>query len=102
MSSTEPKVLTVTDAVSANPDLYNAMRDRDSAANYVCELMAHGKNYRQAHAKWKQIAHRVKMEYMKACASAATVATSEDAGEDVADVIEAEEETGAEPEEGES
>jgi hypothetical protein len=61
------RVLTVNDAVEANPALYEAMRERDSCANRVCELMAKGANYRAAHAKWKQAAHSVKVEYAKAC-----------------------------------
>ena len=65
------KILTVTDAVERNPKLYDAMRERDSAANRVCELMSRGQNYRPALGKWKIAAGAVKAEYSRACEAAA-------------------------------
>ena len=48
--------------VDVNPALYNAMRDRDSAANYVCELMARGMRTKEAFGKWRRHHENVKRQ----------------------------------------
>lgn len=48
--------------VDVNPALYDAMRDRDSAANYVCELMARGMRTKEAFEKWRRHHENVKRQ----------------------------------------
>ena len=57
------KIPSLQEAVDVNPALYDAMRARDSAANYVCELMARGMRTKEAFGKWRKHHEDVKRQF---------------------------------------
>ena len=58
--------LTLAEAVEKVPALYDALRDRDSHANHVCELLARNAECRTELAKWKSLTKKVKSLYGQA------------------------------------
>ena len=59
-------MLTLQEMCDREPSLYDALRERDSLANHVCELVARGAQYREVHAKWVRQQKRIKSLVAKA------------------------------------
>jgi non-homologous end joining protein Ku len=53
------ELLTLGEMVEKVPELYEALRERDSLANNVCELIARKAEYRQTFHKWQAKRKRV-------------------------------------------
>lgn len=56
------KVPTLQEMVQLRPQLYDAMRERDSAANRVCALIARGAKHKLALDAWKTSNNAVNRE----------------------------------------
>ena len=48
------EAMTLGEMVDKVPELYEAMRERDSLANHVCELIARNAQYRETFHRWKK------------------------------------------------
>ena len=53
-------VPTIHEAVELVPELYDALRERDSMANFVCENLNRGHRPHEAMKKWKAAMAKVK------------------------------------------
>lgn len=53
-------MLTLQEMCDREPSLYDALRERDSLANHVCELVARGAQYREVHARWVRQQRKIK------------------------------------------
>ena len=60
-------IIPLQEMVDRVPELYEALRQRDSLANYVCELMRDGKPYRDTHRKWRQKCKEIRALVARAC-----------------------------------
>ena len=57
---------TLQEAVEAVPELYDALRRRDSLANHVCELLRDGKRWQDRHRAWKACNAEIKGLFARA------------------------------------
>ena len=57
---------TIHEAVELVPELYDALRERDSMANLVCETLAKGHRPHEAMKKWKLAMAKIKSCMAKA------------------------------------
>lgn len=51
---------TLSEMVEAVPELYDALRERDSLANYVCEILSRNGQVREVLHKWNSKQKRIK------------------------------------------
>ena len=57
---------TIHEMVELVPELYEALRERDSMANLVCETIAKGMRHHSAMSKWRSAMRNVKACVAKA------------------------------------
>ena len=75
-------MLSLAEMVERVPALYDAMRERDSKANLVCEMLATNRQCRQALEEWKRAKKKEKYLVNKAMKEARNESRTMDSVDD--------------------